>query len=208
MEPTPRGLRRAAEPVRRTMFYAPTQSCWLRRHFRRALGTGRADGKLKLFLRPRARFEIQTDMQTEPEKPKTVGAELPSSSLTVLFHVKQCAKNLAVLHLRGVRPSDPDTQKRDNADCATESPPQGHGTCPVHVSTARTETARGKRHVPPVMSESATAREDRPIHRLQARAPIADSFSPKYNPKSRTAHPPMQTIPHPRPLLTPNSTNH
>ena len=144
-------------------------------------------------------------MQTEPEKPKTVGAELPSSSLTVLFHVKQCAKNLAVLHLRGVRPSDPDIQNRDNADCATESPAKP-ADLSAHVSAARTQTARGKRHVPPVMSESATAREDRPIHRLQARASQRRLLFPKIQPKI-----PHRTSPdadNSSFSSTPHSTNH
>ncbi len=43
-----------------------------------------------------------------------------------------------------------------------------------------------------VMSESEEVREDRPIYRLQARAPVADSFSIKYNLKSRTTLPPMR----------------
>ncbi|MBQ5355159.1 MAG: hypothetical protein IIU08_04750, partial [Clostridia bacterium] len=53
---------------------------------------GRASPYRKPVLHPRAHAQIQIHVQTEPEKTKTVRAELPSSSPAVLFHVKQWAK--------------------------------------------------------------------------------------------------------------------
>ena len=108
-----------------------------------------------------------------------------------LFHVKQCPKSLDILHLREDRQSDPDIQKRDNAECATESPPQGRRIYPAHVSAARTETARGCLHVSLVMSESAEARGDRPVFQLQVRAsPKFQRSAPTQNPKFPHSTPP------------------
>ena len=50
-------------------------------------------------------------------------------------------------------------------------------TLSAHVSAARAETARGWRHVPLVMSESAEARGDRPIYRLNDRASLPSQRS-------------------------------
>ena len=73
-------------PRPRAVFVRAAETCAdksaaLRRRFRRALGTGRAFGKLKMFLCPRARFQIQTDVQTEPRDRKTVRAkhEVPAA---------------------------------------------------------------------------------------------------------------------------------
>ena len=57
-----------------TMSDAPTQSCWpyggdSGAHW----AQGRADGKLELFLYPRAHAQIQTDMQPEPCARKPLG---------------------------------------------------------------------------------------------------------------------------------------
>ncbi len=75
--------RRTVEPMRR-------QVCGLRQRFRRALGTGRADGKRKLLPRPRAHIQIHTRMQTEPYGQKPSGPNPIVHSDGCLFHVKQC----------------------------------------------------------------------------------------------------------------------
>ncbi|MBQ3637574.1 MAG: hypothetical protein II953_04355, partial [Clostridia bacterium] len=67
--------------------HAQDKSCGLRQRFRRALGTERADGMLKLFLCLRARFEIQTDVQTEPRERKPSGRNM--EFWRQMFHVKQ-----------------------------------------------------------------------------------------------------------------------
>ncbi len=76
------------------------QVCGLRQRFRRALGTRRADGKLKLFLCPRAHAQIQTDVQTERRDRKTVWAE----------------------HRVGVRRPNVSRETIGKKDCSTLSP--------------------------------------------------------------------------------------
>ncbi|MBQ3860712.1 MAG: hypothetical protein II779_09290, partial [Clostridia bacterium] len=73
--------------------------------------------------------------------------------------------------------------------CATESPPQGRRIYPAHVSAARPKTARGKRHVPLAMSESAEPREDHPILRLHDRASPESQRSVPIQKNENPAHP-------------------
>jgi len=63
---------RAAGMVRRQCLPHRRSRASLRQHFRRALGTGRADGMLILFPCLRAHIQIQTDVQTEPCAQKPV----------------------------------------------------------------------------------------------------------------------------------------
>ncbi len=136
----------------------------LRQRFRRALGTGRADGKLKPSLLPRARFKIQTDMQTELRDRKSVWAKHGVGAGRRIFHVKQPVENLHIVTL----------------PCATGS---------LHVSAFRTETARGWLHVParPICNRQKRAGM-RSRFSMRNNASDADSFSKKYNRKSRAAH--------------------
>ena len=95
-------------------------------------------------------------------------AELNEGS--VLFHVKQYHKTLVFLHPREDRRSDPESQNRDNAECAPESPAKPTGLVPcmfrLHDHRPREETSMFRL----VISESATARGDRSMFRLNDRA--------------------------------------
>ena len=59
------------------------------------------------------------------------------------FTWNKAPKTVAFLNLRENRQSDPAAQTRDNAECATESPPEAEELAPSMAQTARTETARG-----------------------------------------------------------------
>ena len=107
-----------------------------------------------------------------------------------LFHVKHYRKPLVFLHLREDGQSDPEFRKRDNAECAPESPAKP-ADLSAHVSAARPETARGCLHVPLVMSESAKAREEsEPVFDTEPRVPsIPAKRSHIKKQKSRTPRP-------------------
>ena len=69
----------ASHVLARSLFvqlkHAQNKFCGLRRRFSRALGTGRANGMLKLFLCPRAHTQIQNCVRTERRDRKTVWAK-------------------------------------------------------------------------------------------------------------------------------------
>jgi len=151
------------------MFYAPTQSCWLRRCFRRALNRTRV--REAGTVSASSRMVIDSDPhKTKPKKRKPSELNLKFSPDGVLFHVEHYAEALVFLPPREDRQSDPESKTRDNADCATEFLPQGRRIYPAHVSAARAETARGWLHVSLVMSESVGTRGNRSLFQLQNRA--------------------------------------
>ena len=87
-----------------------------------------------------------------------------------LFHVKHYRKPLAFLHPREVRLSVPDTRNRDIAECAPESPAEPAELVLRMFLLHDRRPREGVSMFRLVMSELAKAREDRPIHKLNARA--------------------------------------
>ncbi len=101
--------------------------------------------------------EGNADIRTVAAISKTVRAEPESSFLTVICFTWNNGKQFWAGPF---------------SKCAPESPPQGRRIYPAHGFNCTSETARGKRHVSPVMSESAEAREDMdPVFDTSPRVP-------------------------------------
>ena len=154
------------------------QVCGLRQHFRRALH--RTRGREAEIVSASSRTVIDSDRRADRA---ARSKNCPGGTWSFggrMFHVKHTSESLDIVPFI----------------CATESPPQGHGTCPVHVSASRPKTARGWLHVPLVMSESAKPREEgEPVFDTETRVlrrilfhPIKPSFSTGTKSRTRFTH--------------------